>query len=1652
MTSRGYTFVLTEEDMFTRSNYERALDRLINDARLFQHVGILLTDPTYEVPYPRFDDEYALADRGYVAPIEGIAGLNRKYPQTAAGAQQFRHDLTEMEKTVESGTRALAHTLVNRISKEILLELKAHPNWANYVETRNIVQMWALLREACRPIGAGQLNMLFIELFNLKIDGFTLASYYNRHVELREAIIRQAPAAEQAAWRASNILTRIQDILFVFGFGNNPEFAHDLQRLAYDQAEFPAAADLAGELTRLQRNRAHIGVKVMTSPPVANAARPRDTKPSGKKFNKKKELSGYDNRNRFDDDGGYGHDGGYDRDRQRSSRDDDYSKGYKKDSNRGQPRRRRYHKETLKSHVRDPRSRWNKAYLSEVLHQYEYTSPDGMIEVDENLLEMSVEDYAFFLEQEYVESADMGEEANQSEEYDESFDDDRAAYIITNPKLLALAALRSDEYIVDSGCIGGHILKSEDLVRNLAEPRYDSNITGFTGDGMKPSKVGVLLNTRQRVFVMPSSVVNLLSLQEIVQGGGSHDGDEYITRIYDRNKKLILVARNRGNGLMVVTREQLIKAFGSSKAYTTNVVDDSFYSTEEKARAREAFQLCQLVGHVGDASIIKMLNHGGYRHTYLTAADFRRARKLFGPCLACQEGKMTAGLDPLTPSPPPGSIGDKVHADLIELPFASVGNVKQLLISVDEKSGMKAMSKMEGKSSAHLRIGFNDLLTIYNSHQHRVQTVITDDEVVLRGAREFLSVRGVNMSHSPAGFHERMVERAIRHIKEVFRAILANLSYRLPSNLWSEAYAAAIRSINNAPNSKTGNRSAYEVFTKSKPFIPRYFFGQIGLFHHIHTQDGLRQTAEMGIFLNYGAHERYLRAYLPGRMRIVSMAKFVPVANQTPPVEWNFKARVKAVPTLEFSPTPIEDDVESPPVVNPLSTADPEPPTEAVPEIQQVLNPLPPEPVPPEPISQPVIPSPVRIQLRPSSILSSPTSVPITPTRTGTGSSNPTPNPPVIPIDRSIPPTTSTSPTDSPVNDPPLLPASSPPQSTSSPDRGIAPPALPLSPPLRQEGDILPRAEGGTTREGVTLRRSTRLASLPTRTWTREVAGPFVRNKKAHLADATVLFVANPFDVTGYKVSLKQALQDQARVPQILGAIKTEIDNMERPGVMSVIKFDDIPMKYRKDIIGVWLMYTQKFKSDGSFDKDKARIVTLSQHRDPTTIGETFAPTVNPLSLMTQIQEAATNSDIWMCSYDIRHAFLMTPIKPPNRYFIRVPPDVVKYWVSFYPERKAFIHADGHLYFELNVYLYGLQESPHYFNAMLDDDLKRMGFVPTTGDRCFYVKFTKDGWIKISTHVDDQFVTGYNRKLKLWFERELKKKYEFTIQDEAPGISHLGMMVKRTNQGITITQQGYTRNLLTKFRVSKSTKYPATPANDTLMREVDSPEISRNQYLSLVMSLLFLARFTRPDILFATTYLATKSAHPTEYHYQMCQYILNYLAGSPDTGIVYSKYALMKPTIYADSSHILHSDAKGHGGIVITLGSAPILVKSFKLRLVTRSSSESELVSLEEAVSYAMYLKTFLAELRLWKPTNPITVFQDNLSTIRIATAGPSFKRSRHLLVKEGYVRQYVESNDVILEYLRSTDMVADMMTKVLPRAQLNHQMKLLFIKPIKST
>ena len=147
------------------------------------------------------------------------------------------------------------------------------------------------------------------------------------------------------------------------------------------------------------------------------------------------------------------------------------------------------------------------------------------------------------------------------------------------------------------------------------------------------------------------------------------------------------------------------------------------------------------------------------------------------------------------------------------------------------------------------------------------------------------------------------------------------------------------------------------------------------------------------------------------------------------------------------------------------------------------------------------------------------------------------------------------------------------------------------------------------------------------------------------------------------------------------------------------------------------------------------------------------------------------------------------------------------------------------------------------------------------------------------------------------------------------------------------------------------------------------------------MSLMYMARLTRADILMAVTFLASKSKSPTEAHLKHARRILRYIEEMPNIGIIYKYKSGMYLRVYCDASHGLHEDGKGVIGIIIMMGSGYIYAKSGKIKIATLSSTESEGRAMKEAGTYIVWAREMLYFFG-YRMEVPTKLFQDNLSAI----------------------------------------------------------------------
>jgi hypothetical protein len=199
------------------------------------------------------------------------------------------------------------------------------------------------------------------------------------------------------------------------------------------------------------------------------------------------------------------------------------------------------------------------------------------------------------------------------------------------------------------------------------------------------------------------------------------------------------------------------------------------------------------------------------------------------------------------------------------------------------------------------------------------------------------------------------------------------------------------------------------------------------------------------------------------------------------------------------------------------------------------------------------------------------------------------------------------------------------------------------------------------------------------------------------------------------------------------------------------------------------------------------------------------------------------------------------------------------------------------------------------------------------------------------------------------------------------------------------------------------------------------------------MALMYLATRTRPDILQAVTYLATHCSAPTQQNQLQATRVLQYLHYTKTQKLAITPTSTHIYT-WVDASHGSHTSAHSQTGIIITLGDTPqavILAKSNKQKNITRSSTESEIVAIEEAAHITLGLKNFLNHIGYPQPAN--ILYNDNKSAIFTAHQ-PTGMRGKlgHIHHKERLMYEHISTHKLSLTYKPTENLTADMLTKAL--------------------
>jgi hypothetical protein len=449
-----------------------------------------------------------------------------------------------------------------------------------------------------------------------------------------------------------------------------------------------------------------------------------------------------------------------------------------------------------------------------------------------------------------------------------------------------------------------------------------------------------------------------------------------------------------------------------------------------------------------------------------------------------------------------------------------------------------------------------------------------------------------------------------------------------------------------------------------------------------------------------------------------------------------------------------------------------------------------------------------------------------------------------------------------------------------------------------------------------------------------------------------------------------------------------------------------------KLITSKWV-FTVKYNGDEEFPK--ARLVARGfQDKNFYTLEETYSPVMNP-TVFRWILSIAVKFDYAIFAIDVKTAFLYGDLSIP--VYMQVP----KGYKICHENTRALC---------LKKSLYGLKVSSKNWFLRFSEALLDLGFSRFLPDQCVFFRRNENDIIILCIYVDDCMLVTSNiadaeeiiEKLSCVFRLKVMRK---------PKI-FLGVEFSRAGGCLRLHQKSYITKLCSRFSINDQ-KY-STPMETRL--KLNKTGIPREEpgLRAILGALLFVARNSRPDIMFAVNYLSRFQSEGRPEIMKYAKRILAYLNNTISFSLVFDCSNDLPLHSYVDASFADASDSKYEsttGNLIFNYGNL-ISWSTRKQNRTSTSTSEAEYVALNDTVREIIFLREM--NRQICDITSVAKIFEDNAQALRYAQ-GTETTTSRFLLTKEHAIRESVEREEVSIEKVSGECQLADIMTKALNRA-----------------
>jgi hypothetical protein len=338
-------------------------------------------------------------------------------------------------------------------------------------------------------------------------------------------------------------------------------------------------------------------------------------------------------------------------------------------------------------------------------------------------------------------------------------------------------------------------------------------------------------------------------------------------------------------------------------------------------------------------------------------------------------------------------------------------------------------------------------------------------------------------------------------------------------------------------------------------------------------------------------------------------------------------------------------------------------------------------------------------------------------------------------------------------------------------------------------------------------------------------------------------------------------------------------------------------------------------------------------------------------------------------------------------------------------------------------------------------DIESIGFEVNPYDICVANRTINGKQHTVTWHVDDLKSSHMNPRVNDNFQTWCEKVYGSDALGHVKVVrgkihDYLAMILDFSIPGaMKLDMIYYIKQMIKDFpyEIKTITTNPWTEKLFKVDKESKKLDEKRRAILhTFVMKAMFLCKRARPDVNPVVGFLSSRVKEPNEGDWRKLMKTLGFLKGTMNDVLQLEADDKQTLSWYIDAAFAVHMDMKSHTGAVFTMGKGALVSDSRKQRVNSRSSTESEIVGVDDEIHKVIWAKRFI-EYQGFKVKHNI-VYQDNTSSMKLEQNGKesSGKRTRHFDIKIFYVTDLVSRNEVQVLHCPTDEMIGDYMTKPL--------------------